>query len=64
MCQMAQTAVDPRPNAFCSSLLDAYIALAGIADQADAPLWQNAPGHGGKLSGGVTCLPLFGPSEA
>jgi integrase/recombinase XerD len=31
--------------------LDAYIALAGIADHADAPLWQNAPGHGGKLSG-------------
>jgi site-specific recombinase XerD len=31
--------------------LDAYIALAGIAEQPDAPLWQNAPGHGGKLSG-------------
>jgi integrase/recombinase XerD len=31
--------------------LDAYIALAGIADQPEAPLWQNAPGHGGKLSG-------------
>jgi hypothetical protein len=31
--------------------LDAYIALAGIADHADAPLWQNAPVHGGKLSG-------------
>jgi integrase/recombinase XerD len=31
--------------------LDAYIALAGIADQPEVPLWQNAPGHGGKLSG-------------
>lgn len=31
--------------------LDAYVALAGLGDAPDAPLWQNAPGHGGKLSG-------------
>ena len=26
--------------------LDAYLARAGIAEAPDAPLWQNAPGHG------------------
>ena len=31
--------------------LDAYLTLAGFADHSEAPLWQNAPGHGGKLSG-------------
>jgi integrase len=31
--------------------LDAYLALAGIAGDPDAPLWQSAPRRGGKLSG-------------
>jgi site-specific recombinase XerD len=31
--------------------LDAYIGLAGLAEQPDAPLWQNAPGHSRMLSG-------------
>lgn len=31
--------------------LDAYIALAGLADKPDAPLWQNAPGHRRTLTG-------------
>jgi site-specific recombinase XerD len=31
--------------------LDAYIALAGLGDAPDAPLWQNAPGHSRALSG-------------
>jgi len=31
--------------------LDGYVALAGLAELPDAPLWQNAPGHGGRLSG-------------
>ncbi len=31
--------------------LDAYIALAGLGDTPDAPLWQNAPGHNRTLSG-------------
>jgi integrase len=30
--------------------LDAYIAVAGLTE-ADAPLWQNAPGHSRTLSG-------------
>jgi site-specific recombinase XerD len=34
-----------------AEFLDAYIAMAGIAESPDAPLWQNAPGHAGKLSG-------------
>jgi site-specific recombinase XerD len=31
--------------------LDAYIAMAGLGDRPDAPLWQNAPGHARQLSG-------------
>ncbi|HEX4338283.1 MAG TPA: hypothetical protein VH062_20400 [Polyangiaceae bacterium] len=31
--------------------LDAYLALAGPALMPDAPLWQNAPGHGRALFG-------------
>ena len=31
--------------------LDAYIALAGLADAPNAPLWQSAPRHSGRLSG-------------
>jgi len=31
--------------------LDAYIRLAGLSEQPDAPLWQNAPGHARHLSG-------------
>lgn len=31
--------------------LDAYVALAGFADTPNAPLWQSAPRHGGRLSG-------------
>jgi len=33
--------------------LDAYLALAELVGQPDAPLWQNAPGHSRKLSGGA-----------
>jgi site-specific recombinase XerD len=33
-----------------AEILDAYIAMAGLTE-GDAPLWQNAPGHGGRLSG-------------
>jgi integrase len=33
--------------------LDAYLALAELIGQPDAPLWQNAPGHSRKLSGGT-----------
>jgi site-specific recombinase XerD len=31
--------------------LDAYIAMAGLGEKPDAPLWQNAPGHSRTLSG-------------
>jgi site-specific recombinase XerD len=31
--------------------LDAYLTLAELGHHPEAPLWQNAPGHGGKLSG-------------
>jgi site-specific recombinase XerD len=31
--------------------LDAYIALAGLGNTPDAPLWQNAPGHARTLTG-------------
>jgi integrase len=31
--------------------LDAYLALAGIAEQLDAPLWQSIPRHAGVITG-------------
>ena len=31
--------------------LDSYIALAGLREKPDAPLWQNAPGHARALTG-------------
>jgi hypothetical protein len=31
--------------------LDGYIAMAGLAGQPDAPLWQHAPGHARLLTG-------------
>jgi integrase/recombinase XerD len=35
-----------------AEILDAYVTMAGISD-ADAPLWQKAPGHARTLSGQV-----------
>jgi hypothetical protein len=31
--------------------LDGYVEVTGLADAHDAPLWQNTPGRGGRLSG-------------